>query len=68
MSDNRFVDNTGTGLLLTIGTWHVGSNLALNNGGLGIDAEGTQLTVVDDGGNIARNNQPPQCVGVICTP
>ncbi len=66
MSDNRFVDNTGTGLLLTSGTWHVGSNTALRNGGLGIDAEGTGLTVTDDGNNVARQNQPPQCVGVVC--
>ena len=66
VSDNRFVDNTGTGLLLTSGTWHVGSNTALRNGGLGIDAEGTGLTVTDDGNNVARQNQPPQCVGVVC--
>ena len=67
VSGNRFIANTGTGLLLTTGTWHVGSNIALRNGGLGIDAEGTQLTVIDDGGNIARRNQPPQCIGVVCT-
>jgi hypothetical protein len=64
ISDNRFVDNTGTGLLLSAGTWHLGSNVALRNGGLGIDAEGS--TVIDDGGNVARHNQPPQCIGVVC--
>jgi hypothetical protein len=65
-SGNRFVDNSGTGLLLTSGTWHVGSNTALRNGGLGIDAEGATLTVTDDGHNVARHNLPPQCVGVVC--
>ena len=25
-------------------------------------------TVIDLGGNIARHNQPPQCIGVVCTP
>ena len=68
VTDNRFLDNTGTGVLLTNGTWHIGSNTFLRNGGLGIDAEGTNLTLIDDGGNIARHNQPPQCVGVVCTP
>jgi hypothetical protein len=68
VSANRFVGNTGTGLVLTEGTWHVGSNTFLHNGGLGIDAEGSQLTVIDDGNNIARHNQPPQCIGVVCTP
>ncbi len=68
ISDNRFIDNRGTGLLVTVGNVHIGSNIAVGNGGLGIDAEGSPLTVIDDGGNIARHNQPPQCVGVICTP
>ena len=68
ISDNGFLDNTGTGLTLNVGTWHVGSNIALRNGGLGIDAEGTGLTVFDDGGNVAAHNQPPQCVGVVCSP
>ena len=68
MSGNRFIGNTGTGLVLANGSWHVGSNTALRNGGLGIDAEGPQVTVIDDGGNIAQHNQPPQCIGVLCTP
>ena len=67
VTGNRFVDNSGTGLLLSGGTWTIGSNIALRNGGLGIDAEGTQLTVIDDGGNIARQNETPQCIGVVCT-
>jgi hypothetical protein len=66
ISGNGFLDNTGVGLLLNVGTWHVGSNRALRNGGLGIDAEGSGLTVYDDGGNVALHNQPPQCVGVVC--
>ena len=71
ISSNRFVDNTGTGLsLITVGQVHVGSNVALRNGGLGIDVAwsglGTGLTVIDDGGNVARHNQAPQCIGVIC--
>ncbi len=68
ISDNRFIDNRGTGLLVTVGNIHIGSNIAVGNGGLGIDAEGSPLTVIDDGGNIARHNQPPQCIGVVCTP
>jgi len=68
ISDNQFLDNAGTGLLLTSGSWHVGSNRALRNGGLGIDAEGPELTVFDDGGNVAARNQPPQCIGVVCAP
>ena len=68
VSGNRFVDNTGPGLVLANGTWHIGSNVALRNGGLGIDAEGPALTVIDDGGNVARHNQPPQCIGVVCAP
>ena len=68
VTGNRFVANSGTGLLLTTGLWHVGSNEVLRNGGLGIDAEGPTLTVVDDGGNVARRNLAPQCVGVVCTP
>jgi hypothetical protein len=68
VSGNSFVDNSGAGLVLTAGSWHVGSNVALRNGGLGIDAEGPQLTVIDDGGNVARRNLPPQCIGVVCTP
>jgi hypothetical protein len=68
VTGNRFVDNTGTGLLLSAGTWTIGSNTALRNGGLGIDAEGATLTVTDLGGNTARHNQPPQCIGVVCTP
>ncbi len=49
--------------------WQVGSNVAMRNGGLGIDAEASPgFTVTDDGGNVARHNQPPQCVGVVCTP
>ncbi len=68
VTGNRFVDNAGTGLLATYGTWTIGSNTALRNGGLGIDAEGPELTVIDLGGNIARHNQPPQCIGVVCTP
>ncbi|MGZ4694165.1 MAG: hypothetical protein ACXWA3_11110 [Acidimicrobiales bacterium] len=66
ISGNSFVANLGDGLLLTSGTWHVGSNVAVRNGGLGIDAQGPGLTVIDDGGNLARRNQPPQCVGVVC--
>jgi len=66
VSGNWFIDNRGAGLSLSDGTWHVGSNRAERNGGLGIDAEGPDLTVIDDGGNIARRNQPPQCVGVVC--
>ena len=68
VTDNRFLHNSGAGLQLTVGTWHVGSNVALRNGGLGIDAEGPNVTVIDDGGNIARQNQPPQCIGVVCAP
>jgi len=68
ISGNTIRDNRGTGVLLTTGTWHVGSNTAVRNGGLAILAEGPGLTVVDDGGNVARRNQPPQCVGVVCTP
>ena len=67
---NRFLDNSGSGLVLGSGTWNVGSNLALRNGGLGIDAEpsgSNPLTVLDLGGDVARGNQPPQCIGVVCT-
>ena len=67
ISDNRFVHNTGTGVLLPTGTWDVGSNTFLRNGGLGIDAEGPDLAVIDDGGNVARRNLSPQCIGVVCT-
>ncbi len=65
---NRFVDNSGPGLSVTEGFWRIGENVAMHNGGLGIDAEGPQVTVIDDGGNIARHNAPPQCIGVVCTP
>jgi hypothetical protein len=68
VSANSFLDNTGTGLLVLGGFWHVGSNSALRNGGLGIDAQGPWLNLIDDGGNIARRNLPPQCIGVVCTP
>jgi hypothetical protein len=71
ITGNRFVDNSGTGLLLNAGTWTVGSNIALRNGGLGIDAEpvgSDTLTITDLGGDIAQHNQPPQCIGVVCTP
>ncbi len=67
ISGNAFLANDGAGLVLTSGTWHVGSNLAARNGGLGIDAQGSTLTVIDDGGNVARRNLSPQCVGVACT-
>jgi hypothetical protein len=67
ITSNWFLDNSGTGLTLVAGTWHVASNTALRNGGLGIDAQGAGLTVIDDGGNIARHNQSPQCIGVVCT-
>ena len=59
--------NTAPALLATSRTWTIGSNTALRNGGLGIDAEGPGLTVIDQGGNIARHNQPPQCIGLVCT-
>ena len=45
----------------------MGSNVAARNGGLGIDAQGATLTVIDDGGNVRRRNLPPQCIGVTCT-
>jgi len=67
VSANAFLDNTGAGLVLRGGIWTVGSNLALRNGGLGIDAQGPTLTLTDDGGNVARRNQPPQCIGVVCS-
>ena len=63
----RIVFSAATGLLTTFGIWTIGSNTALSNGGLGIDAQGSALTVIDDGGNVARHNLPPQCVGVVCT-
>jgi hypothetical protein len=66
--DNSIRDNLGTGIELATGTWHIGSNTAVRNGGLGIHAEGPGLTVIDEGGNVARRNQPPQCIGVVCTP
>jgi hypothetical protein len=64
---NQFLDNSGIGLSVSKGTWRIGSNTALRNGGLGIDAQGTNLTVIDEGGDVARHNQPPQCVGVVCS-
>jgi hypothetical protein len=66
VSGNSFYGNLGPGLVLRSGTWHVGSNVAARNGGLGIDAQNPALTVIDDGGNVARRNLPPQCVGVAC--
>ena len=71
ISSNRFLDDTGTGLsLITVGQVHIGSNVAVRNGGLGIDVAwsglGRGLTVFDDGSNVARHNQAPQCVGVVC--
>ncbi len=66
VSGNSFYGNQGPGLVLRSGTWHVGSNVAARNGGLGIDAQNPALTVIDDGGNVARRNLAPQCVGVAC--
>lgn len=66
VSGNSFLANSGPGLVIRGGTWHVGSNTARRNGGLGIDASGPGLSVIDDGGNVARRNLPPQCVGVVC--
>ena len=71
---NEFLDNAGVGLSVSQGTWTIGSNTALRNGGLGIDAEagpppssGPGFGLNDLGGDVARANQPPQCVGVVCT-
>ena len=75
VTGNRFLDNAGTGLSTRGGVWTIGSNTALRNGGLGIDAEagppppyGPAFSVTDLGGNVARHNQAPQCIGVVCTP
>jgi len=68
VTGNRFIGNSGTGLLLSTGTWDITSNVAVHNGGLGIDAEGAGLTVIDGGGNVANGNLAPQCVGVVCSP
>ena len=60
----------GTGLSMGAGTWTIGSNTFLRNGGLGIDAVESQpgyLHITDAGGNVARGNLAPQCVGVVCT-
>ena len=39
----------------------------MKNDGLGISATGPLLEVSDEGGNVARGNAEPQCVGVVCT-
>jgi len=62
--NNTLVHNSGDAVALC-GQWAVGGNRVLSNGGLGINAAGAQIT--DEGGNIARGNAEPQCVGVICT-
>jgi len=62
--NNTLVHNSGDAIALC-GQWAVGGNRVLSNGGLGIKAAGAQIT--DEGGNIARGNAEPQCVGVICT-
>lgn len=71
VTSNRFIDNTGDGLQIAAtqrSNWGIGSNVALRNGGLGIDAPaGLGFTITDLGGNVARHNQPPQCIGVVCT-
>ncbi len=73
-TDNQFLDNAGVGLSVSQGPWTIGSNTALRNGGWGIDAEagpppsyGPAFGLTDLGGDVARANQPPQCIGVVCT-
>jgi hypothetical protein len=66
-SANLFLANSGEGLRVRDGSWHVGSNVAVINGGLGIDVAGTNATPIDDGGNRAMGNAAPQCVGVACS-
>lgn len=62
---NRALDNIGAGITGSgSGVTTVAGNLAVRNGGRGIDVSG----VTDGGGNVARGNvTPPQCVGVVCT-
>ena len=63
--NNTLVHNSGDAVVLC-GQWAVGGNRLLSNGGVGIAAAGAQIT--DEGGNIARGNADPQCVGVVCVP
>jgi hypothetical protein len=65
---NLFVLNRGDGLRLVAGTWTVGHNVAVANGGTGIAATGNELALVDEGGNVAAGNGGPQCTGLPCRP
>ena len=61
ITGNSFLANDGAGLVLTAGTWHVGSNVAARNGGLGIDAQGSTLT----GDRRRWQRGPPQPVAAV---
>jgi len=62
---NTLRSNTGDAIVLGCGQWAVGGNRMFSNGGSGINATGL-VQVTDEGGNIARGNAEPQCVGVVC--
>ncbi|RKG65988.1 right-handed parallel beta-helix repeat-containing protein [Corallococcus sp. CA054B] len=62
---NQFLSNDGDGLrVLPPSTPTVLNNVALGNTGFGINAP----TAFDGGGNVARDNDAGDCVGIICAP
>jgi hypothetical protein len=65
---NAFIGNRTDGLRLAGGTWKVGRNLAVANGGAGIVATGEELTLTDEGGNVAIGNGGAPCIGIACRP
>ncbi|WP_375765466.1 right-handed parallel beta-helix repeat-containing protein [Archangium gephyra] len=63
VSGNRFLDNRGDGLRVTVpSTLTVSRNTAIGNTGWGLHVPG----VIDGGGNVARDNGAGNCIGVVC--
>lgn len=67
ITGNTVSHNTGDGISLGCGTWTVGGNRMVANAGLGFEADATAV-ITDAGGNVAKQNAEPQCVGLVCSP